>query len=724
MQATRFQPFERQDSVPAGTSSRRLATLLAGLICLRSLAGVGPGDDFNANTENAASSLQGWYNGSGLWDTTGWWNAANCLEAIENVILENNGLNYLPVLNNTFTLNSGGNFLNFYYDDEAWWANAWIRAFDLTGDIAYLNMAKTIFGDLKGGWDPTCGGGLWWNKAATNKIAIVNELFLLSAVRLHQRTPGDSGAGSYLDWANREWTWFKNSGMINGQNLINDGLNSSCQNNGQPTWTYNEGVILGGLTELYKVTGDSSYLTQAEAIADATLANMVDGSGILLEPCEPFSCASDGPQFKGIFIRYLAYLYDVDRKTAYFNFLFQNAHSIWFNDRDGSDHLGLRWSGPFDSADAARQSSAMMPVSALAEPTTSYLSFAKGSGDPTAFNHPVGAAAGALAWACNPLNANHPDFLQYGPYLSSLPVGVHVAHFRIAVSATSGSAAGLVQLDVRENNSGTLLASQTVSWNSFLAANQAQDFALTFNNGIAADPLEFRVYWNNAVGAPTVTVTDVTLDGTHNWTAANLDHDIGRLDGLNAWEADPVRDLASGYLVRGPATAELGFGNYSAQFELKVDNFNWDSSVIATLSVVNVDTATVVASRNLKRTDFPDGLYHAFGLDFFAGSGAHYDFRTWWNYGANAPRLTQRSLVVKAGSHFYFTHFELINRIPHLIITGVPGQRYSVQSASELSPSAWGTIGSATIPAAGGTVEFIDQDAFVFPIRYYRLSFP
>jgi predicted alpha-1,6-mannanase (GH76 family) len=694
------------------------------VVSLRSWAGVGPADDFNANTEGAASVLQGWYNGSGLWDTTGWWNAANCLEAIENVIVENNGKNYLGVLNNTFTLNSGGNFLNYYYDDEGWWANAWIRAFDLTGDTRFLNMAKTIFSDLTNGWDSTCGGGLWWNKAATNKIAIVNELFLLTAVRLHQRTPGDSGPGSYIDWANREWTWFRNSGMINGQNLINDGLNGSCQNNGEPTWTYNEGVILGGLADMYKVTGDPSYLTHAEAIADATLAIMVDGSGVLLEPCEPFTCGFDGPQFKGIFIRYLAYLYDVDRKPAYFNFLFRNAHSIWFNDRDGSDHLGLRWSGPFDSADASRQSSAMMPVSALAEPTTSYLSFAKGSGDPTAFNHPVGAPAGVLAWACNPINATHADFQQYGPYMSSLPVGVHVAHFRIAVSTTSGSPAGLVQLDVRENNGATLLASQTVAWNSFLAANQAQDYALTFNNIVAADPLEFRVYWNNVPGAPTVTVTDITLDGTHNWTAANLGHDIGRLDGLNAWEADPVRDTVSGYLVRGPSSSELGSGNYSAQFELKVDNFNWDSSVVATISVVNVDTAAVVTSRNLRRTDFPDCLYHSFGLDFFASSGAHYDFRTWWNYGANAPRLTQRSVVVKAGTHFYFIHFELINRFPHLIITGVPGQTYRVQASNDLTVPGWLTLGSVTIPAVGGTAEFVDQDAFVFPIRYYRLIYP
>ena len=203
------------------------------------------GDDFNANSEAAVQMLLQWYNGSGLWNSTGWWNAANCVEAVENVIVANHDLQYLSVLTNTFNLNAAGSFLNDYYDDEGWWANAWIRAYDLTGNTAFLNMAKTIFSDLAAGWDTTntlCPGGIWWNKSRGYKNAIPNELFLLAAIRLHQRTPGDGGTGSYFYWATNEWAWFKASGMINAQNLVNDGLNG-CANNGQTTWTYNQGVI-------------------------------------------------------------------------------------------------------------------------------------------------------------------------------------------------------------------------------------------------------------------------------------------------------------------------------------------------------------------------------------------------------------------------------------------------------------------------------------------------
>jgi hypothetical protein len=216
----------------------------------------------------------------------------------------------------------------------------------------------------------------------------------------------------------------------------------------------------------------------------------------------------------------------------------------------------------------------------------------------------------------------------------------------MAISATNDSAANLVQLDVRENNGGTSLIISNVAWNSFAADNQSQDFQLTFTNTIAGDPLEFRVYWNQVAGAPTLTVNDITIDGSHNWTAANLAHDIGRLDGLNSWEADPVRNTASGYLSKGSGTMELPAGDYSANFELKVDNFNWDNMIVAELSVVNDDTGDTIISRDLTRREFTNALYQNFPLNFSAAAGAHYDFRVYWYYAPDAPRLTQMFVVV------------------------------------------------------------------------------
>ena len=320
-------------------------------------------------TEAGIKALQGFYNPStGLWNTAGWWNSANALETTIDYCRLTDSLTYRDNLLNTFEKNKRGNFLNDFYDDEGWWALTWIKAYDLTGELRYLNMAKTIFNDMKGGWDSTCGGGIWWSKQRKYKNAIANELFLAIAAKLHLRTSSDTGAGSYLDWAQREWNWFKNTGMINRDNLINDGLDSNCKNNGQLTWTYNQGVILGGLVDLYRSTQDRSLLKQAQAIADATL-RVLAPNGILREPCEP-DCGKDGPQFKGIFVRYLGDLYQVTQQSAYKDFILRNANSIWSTCRNDANQFGLCWANAFDSADAARQCAAVDALNAMLVVTT------------------------------------------------------------------------------------------------------------------------------------------------------------------------------------------------------------------------------------------------------------------------------------------------------------------------------------------------------------------
>ena len=318
------------------------------------------------------NTLQSWYNSStGLYQTTGWWNSANAITVLANYSRAARTQQYASTFANTLkgaqTQNNG--FINNYYDDDGWWALAWIDAYDLTHAPEYLAMAQSIFSDISNGWDTTtCGGGVWWSKDKTYKNAIANELFLSVAAHLANRTGGADKA-KYAQWARREWTWFLASGMINGQNLINDGLNSSnpaaCTNNNGATWSYNQGVVLGGIVEFSRFNHDPSLLTKAQQIATAAITHLTDANGILHDPCEP-NCGADGPQFKGIFARNLMDLYLTSPNATYKTFINQNATSIWNNDQGSGVTFGLIWSGPFDSADAARQSSALDALVAAA----------------------------------------------------------------------------------------------------------------------------------------------------------------------------------------------------------------------------------------------------------------------------------------------------------------------------------------------------------------------
>jgi len=129
----------------------------------------------------------------------------------------------------------------------------------------------------------------------------MNFFFVLST--LHYQF--DMNNQTYLQWATKEWTWFESSGMINANHLINDGIDGNCRNNGQTTWTYNQGVVLGGLVNLYTITKNDTLLNIAQSIADAVYGSSLvySNGGVLREPCETNSdCGPDGPQFKGILL--------------------------------------------------------------------------------------------------------------------------------------------------------------------------------------------------------------------------------------------------------------------------------------------------------------------------------------------------------------------------------------------------------------------------------------
>jgi predicted alpha-1,6-mannanase (GH76 family) len=296
------------------------------------------------------------------------WTKGPTLDAIINIYQRTRDPKYRTLIDTSFTYGKGwrsGDPNILYYDDMGWYANAWLRAYDVTGDAKYLTEAEAIFVVMTQAWDSTCGGGLWWNNQRTYKNAIPNELFLLLAARLARRAPNGTGAGSYQDWAAKTADWFVNkSGLINSQNLVNDGLTSACKNNGEATWSYNQGVILGGLAEMFRLTGNRGYLASAERIGDAATTLMVHTNGSFRDVCDsgPNTCTGDAVIFKGPFVQGLARLYNAERtnRPQYLPFLNVSADSLWNNSRNAQNGLGTNWAGPVGVPSQSSQASGLL----------------------------------------------------------------------------------------------------------------------------------------------------------------------------------------------------------------------------------------------------------------------------------------------------------------------------------------------------------------------------
>ncbi len=244
---------------------------------------------------------------------------------------------------------------------------AWIRVYDLTQNSTYLDVASTIFEDMRKGDNATCGGH-WWSKDETANTAIGNELYLATAASLANRVPDQRS--TYADIATNEYNWFIGSGMLHPNNTITDGLYlSTCEPEG-PIYSYNQGVILGALIEMYRLTQNQTYLDTACNIADAAMENLTDENGVLTDIGYPSPPDPTGAQFKGVFARNLGYLQSMAPRDTFVAFLQRNADAIWTEDRQDDGQIGPFWQGPYFNASAATQGSALDCLAAAAAVTT------------------------------------------------------------------------------------------------------------------------------------------------------------------------------------------------------------------------------------------------------------------------------------------------------------------------------------------------------------------
>nr|AGS49725.1 glycosyl hydrolase [uncultured bacterium esnapd14] len=332
----------------------------------------GPNDGIPAVPHTAAVDILmlGYDSNEHQWGPDdGQWLSANALTATIDYMIRTGDRRYAGVPGSIRArYPSGIPDENGFFDDYGWWGLAWVRAYDLTGDSSYLDLARDIAFRVGEAWKgETCGGGLRWKSSSADKNLITNVLYMKLAATLHNH---GLGQGYWRDEAQKIWRWLRGGGgrplLGSSPGLAYDTLhvdNGVCSvDDNYFTFTYNQGVLIGGLAELYVATRAVDTLLWATGVANMATAHpdMLSGNGILhYDPEENTDglkdraarYPEDGAAFKGVFVRNLRLLLDVSTSIGHPNsrwaeFLHRQTASIVANDRAGWAEFGFHWEGP------------------------------------------------------------------------------------------------------------------------------------------------------------------------------------------------------------------------------------------------------------------------------------------------------------------------------------------------------------------------------------------
>ncbi|HVA30790.1 MAG TPA: glycoside hydrolase family 76 protein [Gaiellaceae bacterium] len=210
-----------------------------------------------------------------------------------------------------------------YFDDDEWIAGALLDWRELRGDVQAQRRAAAVFALVAREWDGVaqhpCAGGIYWTVASGNRDR--NTVTTANAALLALRLYGVTHAAAYLNWSRRLLAWLDTC-MLGDNGLYRDHI--ALDGTVDATyWSYNQGLVIGALVELYSATGDPSVLARAEALADGALSYF-----------GPRWSAVEPPEFAAIFFRQLLGLAAVDGRADYVAAAEGYGARAWSNARD------------------------------------------------------------------------------------------------------------------------------------------------------------------------------------------------------------------------------------------------------------------------------------------------------------------------------------------------------------------------------------------------------
>lgn len=226
----------------------------------------------------------------------------------------------------------------FIYDDIMWWIISLGRAYNLTQESHYLELAESGFERVwsgspvvkdGGSYDPVDGGMYWqWDqsnppasKKGEGKMACINYPTVIAAMTLYKAT----GKESYLARAKEIYAWAANNLFNPNTGAVAD----SKHGKGEPHWkthVYNQATCIGAAMALYEQSGEQHYRDEAILAADYVKNEMSDAEGIL-----PFREGEEQGVYTAIFAQYIEELIGDGDPQGYLPWLRKNIDRAWSN---------------------------------------------------------------------------------------------------------------------------------------------------------------------------------------------------------------------------------------------------------------------------------------------------------------------------------------------------------------------------------------------------------
>ncbi len=212
-----------------------------------------------------------------------------------------------------------------FYDDNQWIGIALMDAWFEDKKPEYLSVSRSIYDFMMTAYDTVGGGGLYWEEGKPTKNTCSNGPGIILALQLYKAT-GEQG---FLDTAVLLYDWvYKN--LRDPQGLYLDNIEYPSGKVDGRRYSYNTGTMMQSALYLFEITGNKTYLEQAQASAVAALGYFYGKPSL-----------RDDLWFNAVLLRAYQHLLRHDKDRSYIN-AFKTCIDTELKDKRSSNGLFVK----------------------------------------------------------------------------------------------------------------------------------------------------------------------------------------------------------------------------------------------------------------------------------------------------------------------------------------------------------------------------------------------